>query len=48
MDKTNETNTHFDAQDDVINLGIASIETKGIPPVGDEGQGLTAGVGITE
>lgn len=48
MDKNNETTPRREAQEDVIVLGIASVETKGGPPPGDEGMGRTAGVGITE
>lgn len=48
MDKTNETTARFDEQDDIIELGVASVETKGDPPQGNEGIGRSAGVGITE
>jgi hypothetical protein len=48
MEKTIETNARPDVQDEITLLGVASVETKGVPPIGPEGQGLGAGVGITE
>lgn len=48
MEKTNEGFARDDTSDDVIMLGVASIETKGFPPDGNEGIGRTVGVGITE
>lgn len=48
MNTGNERTVDLATQDDVIEFGAASIETKGLPPVGDEGQGRNAGVGITE
>ncbi|THF64868.1 benenodin family lasso peptide [Pseudothauera nasutitermitis] len=44
-----ENTPRVEAQDDdIIVLGVASVETKGTPPMGPEGQGFGAGVGITE
>lgn len=48
MDKTNETNARPDVQDEIILLGVASVETKGVLPDGNEGIGHFVGVGITE
>jgi hypothetical protein len=48
MNKTNETTARFDAQDDIIELGVASVETKGNLPLGNESIGRSVGVGITE
>lgn len=48
MNKTNDNNARSDVPVGVIELGAISTETKGEPPMGPEGQGLGAGVGITE
>lgn len=47
MDKTNETTTRNDARDEVIVLGVASLETKGILNR-QEAMGGTVPVGIAE
>jgi len=44
---TNE-NDRNEALDDVIELGVASVETKGTILPGDEMFGRVAGVGISE
>lgn len=41
-------NTRTNAPEDVIELGLASIETKGSPLPGNEGQGRAGEVGISE
>lgn len=48
MEKNNKTSPQREAQDDIIELGVASVETKGDPPQGNEGIGRSAGVGIAE
>lgn len=48
MDKTNQTTPREEMQDDIIVLGVASVETKGPPPMEFEGVGQSVGVGITE
>jgi len=40
-------NTRTDVQDDVIELGVASIETQGIPVTGDEPLGMDFVSGIS-
>lgn len=44
---TNES-IRTNAQEDVIELGVASIETKGVLPIGNEAMGHAATPGITE
>lgn len=44
---TNE-NIRSNAQEEVIVLGVASVETKGAPPQGNEGMGRSTLPGITE
>ncbi|MCW0202656.1 hypothetical protein [Rhodanobacter thiooxydans] len=44
---TNE-NIRSNAQDDVIELSVASVETKGVLPIGNEFMGHAATPGITE
>lgn len=48
MDKTNAPNSHSDAQDDIIELGVASVETKGNGGTKIEPQGLVTLPGISE
>jgi len=44
---TNE-NIRNEASEEVIELGVASVETKGALPIGSESMGHTATPGITE
>ena len=46
MEKTNQSQR--ETQDDIFELGVASVETKGATPPSNEGIGLSVGVGITE
>jgi hypothetical protein len=48
MDKTNETTSRSEAENDVIALGIASIETQGGGGVQNEELGRMIGFGISE
>ena len=48
MNSRNDNIACPDEQDDILDLGIASIETKGALPDGNEGIGHFVGVGITE
>lgn len=47
MDKSNENTDRTEARDDVIVLGVASIETKGSSQLG-EVNGIQAGAGIAD
>ena len=47
MDKSNETTTRTNARDEVVVLGVASLETKGILNR-QEAMGGTVPVGIAE
>lgn len=47
MDKTNETTPRREGQNEVIVLGVASIETMGSSQLG-EVNGIQAGAGITD
>lgn len=47
MDKTNQTTPHREAQDDIVVLGIASLDTHG-PGVIGEGDGTFILPGISE
>lgn len=47
MDKTNKTTPGDDAYENII-LGIASVETQGIPDEPDEPLGLVMPAGISE
>lgn len=46
MEKTNQTTSHREAQDDIIELGVASVETKG-PSGPGETNGEEVGAGIS-
>ena len=48
MNNSNEDTARPEIQDDIIDLGVASIETKGSPPMEFEGVGQSIGLGITE
>lgn len=48
MNSRNDSISSPDVQEDVLELGIASVETKGALPDGNEGIGHFVGVGITE
>lgn len=48
MDKTNESAARVDVQDDIIELGVASVETKGGGIVIIEALGDMPGAGISE
>lgn len=47
MNKTNEASARPDVRDDIFELGVASVETKGLI-FGDEGVGGEAMPGISE